>query len=215
MGPTWYRFVIRGYLHRKSKNTDTPIAGRAVFIDYWRYKEKGYNPNTTHRITVDEIKDCAIKHGIRFQYGDILVFRSGFIDTYNNLSTSERERLASLKSKECTFVGLEQSEEMLDFLHDSYFSAVVSDTPAFEAWPPQGRGLHTHALALWGLPIGELWDLEKVSEVCKAKQQYSFFLTSSPTNLPGVYLLQYLVYTQALTVFAGAIGSPPNAQAIF
>jgi hypothetical protein len=164
------------------------IAGRAVFIDYWSYKQKEYNPNTTHRITVKEIKDCASKNGIEFQYGDILVFRSGFIDTYNGLPTAERERLASLKSKECTFVGLEQSGEMLAFLHDSYFSAVVSDTPAFEAWPPQGRGLHTHALALWGLPIGELWDLERLSELCHAKKQYAFFLTSAPTNLPGQYL---------------------------
>lgn len=159
-----------------------------MFIDYWAFKGKAFDPNSTHRITVSAIKECAKQQGITFQYGDILVYRSGFIDTYNQLPTTERERLASIPSRQSTFVGLEQGDEMLDFLHDNYFSAVVSDTPAFEAWPPQGRGLHTHALALWGLPIGELWDLEKLSDMCKRKNQYEFFLSSAPSNLPGAFV---------------------------
>jgi hypothetical protein len=50
---------------------------------------------------------------------------------------------------------------------------------------------------MFGLPIGELWDLEELSEHCHAAGKYSFFLTSVPLNIPGL------------------IASPPNALAIF
>ena len=38
---------------------------------------------------------------------------------------------------------------------------------------------------LWGLPIGELWDLEALSEICHKKRQYEFFFASMPMNVEG------------------------------
>jgi hypothetical protein len=52
-------------------------------------------------------------------------------------------------------------------------------------------------LAGWGTPIGELFDLEGLSKICKELNRYSFFVSSAP-----------LVYT-------GAVASPPNAIAYF
>ena len=57
--------------------------------------------------------------------------------------------------------------------------------------------LHQYFLALFGMPIGELWDLKALSEKCKELGRYSFVLTSAPLNVPG------------------SIGSPPNALALF
>jgi hypothetical protein len=57
-------------------------------------------------------------------------------------------------------------------------------------------GLHDHCLAMWGTPIGELWNLEELAEVCKREKKYSFFLTSAPLNVHG------------------GVASPPNALAI-
>lgn len=57
--------------------------------------------------------------------------------------------------------------------------------------------LHQYFLSLFGLNIGELWDLKALSEKCKELGRYSFLLTSVPLNVPG------------------GIGSPPNALAIF
>jgi len=57
--------------------------------------------------------------------------------------------------------------------------------------------LHQYFLSLFGLPIGELWDLKALSEQCKKSGKYSFLLTSVPLNVPG------------------GIGSPPNALALF
>ncbi|KAK5254187.1 hypothetical protein LTR16_004900, partial [Cryomyces antarcticus] len=45
--------------------------------------------------------------------------------------------------------------------------------------------IHEFQLAFWGSPIGEMWDLEKLSEMCKEKKRWTFFLTSAPFNTPG------------------------------
>ena len=57
--------------------------------------------------------------------------------------------------------------------------------------------LHQYFLALFGLNIGELWDLKALGETCKRLGRYEFLFTSIPLNVPG------------------GIGSPPNALAIF
>jgi hypothetical protein len=158
-----------------------------VLIDYWAYAGKSYDPNTTHRIALSDIHAIAKKQGVEFQYGDILMIRSGFVDTYNRLDEKQRAHLGTLKIPEHTFVGVEQTEDMLDFLHDNYFSAVVGDAPAFEAWPRQSINLHQYLVPRWGVPIGEMWDLERLAETCKRKKQYTFFIASAPANVPGMW----------------------------
>lgn len=38
-------------------------------------------------------------------------------------------------------------------------------------------------LAGWGMPIGELFDLEKLAAQCEKTGRYSFFVTSEPVNV--------------------------------
>jgi len=47
------------------------------------------------------------------------------------------------------------------------------------------------------MPIGELFDLEKLAEQCKQEQRWSFFIASEVCNVPG------------------GVASPPNILAIF
>jgi kynurenine formamidase len=127
--------------------------------------------------------ECAKLQNLSFQYGDILIIRSGWLENYHQMDSSARQTLSKTAP---TFVGVEQTEEMLDFLHDNYFSAVAGDTPAFEAWPTnQDWFCHQFLLSLWGLPIGEMWDLEKLAETCKERNQYAFYFSSMPTNVHG------------------------------
>jgi hypothetical protein len=56
--------------------------------------------------------------------------------------------------------------------------------------------LHPILLAGWGTPIGELFDLQGLSKMCRKNQRWSFFFTSAPLN------------------YTGAVASPPNAIAI-
>jgi len=45
--------------------------------------------------------------------------------------------------------------------------------------------LHEYLLALWGVPLGEIFDLEKLSKTCKEKGRWTFFVTSSPNHCVG------------------------------
>jgi kynurenine formamidase len=178
------------------------IVGRGVLLDIysWAQKEgKTYDPYTTHNITADDLRACAKAQNVTFQTGDILVVRTGWTLKYHSLSPAEKEEQSKRGMMEHCYAGLEASDSMKDFLHDTYFAAAASDNLALEAWPPSSLegSLHANMLALWGMPMGELWDLEALSEKCKELKRWTFLLTSSPINVPG------------------GIGSPPNAIALF
>ncbi|KAF9056898.1 hypothetical protein BDP27DRAFT_627992 [Rhodocollybia butyracea] len=179
------------------------ICGRGVLLDMVKYytagnppKELPYDPCTTHALTVAELEACAKSQGVTFRQGDILLLRVGFIRKYTNATQEERD---SLSGKPETLAGIEQSEDMKRFLWNNHFAAIASDQPALESWPvPQGT-LHMHQtlLGLWGMPIGEMFDVEKLSEVCAQTGRYTFFFSSWPLAI------------------IGGCASPPNAAAYF
>ncbi|KAF7190310.1 hypothetical protein HII31_08641 [Pseudocercospora fuligena] len=174
------------------------LVGRGVLLDIWSFLNKSYDPFTSHAITFKEIEECAKAQNVRFQYGDILIIRTGWVDAYLRKSKEERDKLGDVVGLNHEFVGVEQSQDMVNFLHDTYFSAVAGDQPGFEKWPPlPNLVLHSILLPLWGLPIGEMWDLEELSKVCREKGQYTFFFASTPANVPG------------------GVGSISNAMAVF
>jgi hypothetical protein len=88
---------------------------------------------------------------------------------------------------------------MKDFLHANYFAAAAADNPNFEAWPPPSNeeSLYASMLPLWGMPIGELWDLEALDGKCKEMKRWKFLLSSALENVPR------------------GVGSPLNALATF
>lgn len=105
---------------------------------------------------------------------------------YQNSTDEEKTHLASLQPPPA--IGLETSEETVRWLWDTGFAAVAGDQPSFEAWPcAAGQGdptsLHEWLLAGWGCPIGELFDLERLSEECRKRNRYSFFFTSMPLHV--------------------------------
>jgi kynurenine formamidase len=174
------------------------IAGRGVLVDYQRWATgEGirYSPGERHEITVEALQAAAQAQRVQFQPGDILLVRSGWIAWYLGLDQQEREALASSPH---TAVGLAQREETLRFLWDQHFAAVAGDTIAFEAYPahPEHGFLHETLLALWGMPIGELFDLEALAEDSAADGHYACFFTSAPLNTRG------------------GVASPPNALAL-
>lgn len=120
----------------------------------------------------------------------------GFIQKYCQSSVAERD---SITGSYANFAGLEASEEMLRFLWNNHFAAVASDQPALEVIPGASLhgSLHETLLGLWGMPIGELFDFERLAEVCAKTARYTFFFSSWP--LPII----------------GGCASPANAAAYF
>ncbi|MCJ1254541.1 hypothetical protein MMC24_002356 [Lignoscripta atroalba] len=174
------------------------IVGRGILLDYhtWRLKQDiPYHPFKTGSIPLEHLKATAHAQGTEVKFGDILIIRSGYIATFNELSKNETE--AHAKVVPPLLSGVEQSEEILEWIWGN-FSAVAGDQPSFECWPSQKDWmLHEILLSGWGCPIGELFDLEKLAEHCKKINRWSFFVSSEVCNVPG------------------AVASPPNILAIF
>lgn len=170
------------------------IVGRGVLLDYRSWAiEQGihYNAFKTHRITLDELLRCSEAQGTELHQGDILIIRSGWTEDYYKCSDNEKRALATRASR--TFVGVENSLEMAEWHWNTGFAAVASDTNAYEAWPPAQSAnglslrcsLHEVFLAGWGMPIGEVWNLEGLASECRKLQKWSFFLASQPLDIPG------------------------------
>jgi kynurenine formamidase len=199
------------------------LVARGVLIDYRHWADNNgiiYSPFEDKRITIKEIEKVANDQRVDFRQGDIFIIRTGFTEALSQMNAKQQEEALGTH-KTC---GVEGTEASASWFWNKHFAAVAGDSIAFEATPPitedgkKGgigdlgryfatlimvplltiRGvLHQYFLALFGLPIGELWDLKALSEHCAATGRYTFLLTSSPLNVPG------------------SIGSPPNALAIF
>jgi hypothetical protein len=72
--------------------------------------------------------------------GDVLFVRSGFGAAYAALDGGGRAALAARKGRKGEYAGIKQEDEVLDWLHDCWFSAVAGDAPSFEAWPSSAGG---------------------------------------------------------------------------
>ncbi|KAH7009729.1 hypothetical protein EDB80DRAFT_713762 [Ilyonectria destructans] len=174
------------------------IAGRGILLDYREYakrKDIAYDAYETCKISFQQLVDCGKEQGIDIRpeaqggdikIGDILFIRSGWVETYYQISPEERKTLGSRGMDDIKFGGVSQEPAMLDWLHDSYFAAVAGDAPSFEAWPStEGYYLHEYILSLWGMPLGEMLQLENLAEKCRERKKWTFFFTSAPANCPN------------------------------
>ncbi|KAH8821210.1 hypothetical protein F5884DRAFT_658923, partial [Xylogone sp. PMI_703] len=177
------------------------IAGRAILLDYalWASQQSPpveYTTFSTHTIPLATLLKVAESHNVTPRRGDILLVRTGVMRDWEKMSDEQKMAYAAQETPE--HAGVESSMEVLEWVWDSGFSAVASDAISWEVFPQQGDiSLHEYFLGGWGLPIGEMFDLEALSRTCRELNRYSFFLTSMPLNMPG------------------GVSSPPQAMAIF
>ena len=180
--------------------------GRGVLLDYAAYAVRHgitLAPFAPTTIPLAALTRVAAEQGVAFRPGDILILRTGFTAAYDTLSPDEQAALARRPAPE--FAGVESNKDVLEWLWNNQFAAVAGDAPAFESSPlgqkrpgvdPEAV-LHQWLLAGWGMPIGEMFDLERLAEHCRKEGRWSFFLSSVPLKVPG------------------GVASPPNAIAIF
>ena len=175
------------------------IAGRGVLADVARYYDrvgKSIDFTKASSIPLADVQATLKAQRVALRTGDILLIRIGWTKFYLSASAEVKAELA----KETVTPGIEASSHTARWLWDNHLAAVASDSPALEALPkPAGEEtefLHFHMLAFFGMPIGEMWNLEGLADDCAADGRYNFFLTSAPLNVPG------------------GVGSPPNALAI-
>lgn len=185
------------------------------FASWAKRRNRDYSSFRKDPITIDEVKSIIKEQGLSIKKGDILFLRTGYAQAYQQLSQEDRAAVAGVKE----WIGLGQGQETTEWLWNSQFAAVASDSPGFECRrksspapltfykqssltsfkAPVDPAWHLHPILLagWGTPIGELFDLDKLAELCNKYNRWSFFVTSAPLN------------------YEGAVASPPNAMAIF
>ncbi|KJR87257.1 uncharacterized protein SPSK_01746 [Sporothrix schenckii 1099-18] len=190
------------------------IVGRGVLLDYAAYAATHlpglqYKALSDHAIPLHVLQDVARAQHVTFARGDILFVRIGLTREWDT-QMSPADKLAYAQSPHPQHAGVEGTEEMLRWIWDTGFAAVAGDAVSFEVYPPKtsyareggqpdvpGLFMHEYLLPAWGVPVGELFDLEALSRMCAQHQRWTFFVTSSPLNMPG------------------GVSSPPNCLAIF
>ncbi len=181
------------------------IVGRGVLLDAARYMEHQGSPlDATRRFAMDGpfLERVAQAQQVRVQAGDIVLLRTGWLAWYGELDEAGREALrGTLHPGEDGMAcpGLDATQKTAAWLWDHQIAAMAADNVALEALPVDaktGGFQHRRLIALQGMPIGEVWDLEELARDCAQDGVYEFFLVSVPLNLPG------------------GVGSPANAYAI-
>jgi kynurenine formamidase len=173
---------------------------RGVLLDVARHAAASgqpFAPNETFRIPVALLEATRQAQAVEVRPGDVLLIRTGWIAWYLGTDEAERRRISFTPNLRAA--GIAAAQDMAAYLWDLHIAAIAADCPALEAWPPdlQGDGfLHHTLIALFGMPIGELWYLEDLAADCAADGVYEFMFTSAPLNI------------------LGGVGSPPNALAI-
>jgi len=175
------------------------IAGRGVLVDIVAQLEAEgieLDPFDFFPIRPDLIERTLNQARIRLMTGDILVFRTGWVEAYERLSGEEREAYAATERPGSP--GL-HGDDIPPFLWDNRVAAVAADNPALEAGRPRkgsDLSLHRALIPRLGMPLGELWDVAALARDCQQDGVFEFFLTSAPLRLNG------------------GVGTPPNVLAL-
>ncbi|KAI8317291.1 hypothetical protein K4K59_008590 [Colletotrichum sp. SAR11_240] len=169
------------------------LVARGVLIDFKEWHDTksnrngeidgAFHPFDGHRITTAEIEEVAKSEGIDFRQGDVLIIRTGLTEVLGN---PQPQDLAKLQSGRIS--GMHGDLDSAKWLWNKHFAAVAGDSWAFEALLPLKEDgstggpndlvLHPWLLAMFGMPIGELWDLKSLSE---------HWLVGSPANAVAIF----------------------------
>ncbi|KAH8653884.1 hypothetical protein BX600DRAFT_440936 [Xylariales sp. PMI_506] len=176
---------------------DHPITSRAHLLDMPRYLAKNNLPplvqlDNTTPIDPDLLEACAKFEGVTFEPGDICILKIGHVDAVFALGDTEAEK------KVTKFCGVRKAIDVAKWHWEKGIAAVVTDGVAYESSRELDNPIYLHEIFLagWGMPIGEWFDLRRLSEECERLGKWTFLFTSMPLNVTG------------------GVASPPNAQAI-
>lgn len=173
------------------------IAGRGVLLDVARFLEARGEPIPPYQrypIPVRMLEEVAAAQGVTVSAGDIVMFRTGVASLIRHEAAHPETAVRPLPGGP----GLEVNEALLAWLWDNQVAALVSDNLAVELFPSQGGGLtlHRDGIALLGLVLGELFDLDALAADCEQDDVYECLFVAKPLNLRA------------------GVGSPANALAM-
>ncbi|KAH7031469.1 uncharacterized protein B0I36DRAFT_289551 [Microdochium trichocladiopsis] len=170
------------------------IIGRGVLIDWFSWAQRNdihLDPFQSGAVEMSHIRAIIAEQDLSFKQGDILFIRVGFTAKYNSLTPQEQQGFPDRQPG--GLLGLEATMDSLRWVWESGFAAVASDSPSFERGPTNGPyndpdvSFHQWGLAGWGLPLGEMFDLEELAEACRERGRWTFFVCSLPMRVSTLF----------------------------
>lgn len=166
------------------------VIGRGVLLDFPRYTRLPWLDDGT-RIRPDDLDACAEALGVTIESGDILIVRTGMM---------ARCREQGSWQGYCGGPAPGLSVYCARWLYEREIAAIATDTWGVEVRPNETpdcfQPLHMISLRNTGLLLGEIFDLDRLAEVCAEDGNYDFLFTAPPLPITG------------------AVGSPINPLAI-
>lgn len=154
------------------------LVGRGVLLDVPRTKglewlEDGY------AITSEDLEEAAEHAGLRVGEGDILLLRTG------QLARCRREGWGHYAGGDAPGLSL----FTIPWPHERRIAAVASDTWGVEVRPNEPKGgfqpFHMLAIVYMGLILGEMFDLERLAELCAEDGVYGALFSGAPVPFVG------------------------------
>jgi kynurenine formamidase len=174
------------------------LVTRGVLADVAAWREQAGRPidqESRYAITTDTLDAVLAAQCTEVEPGDVLLIRTGWLTWYKRLGDKSGLRDAMMHM---TSPGLDPAPATAAWLWDHRIAAAAADNVALEALPVRrDEGfLHRLLIPLLGLRIGELWDLDGLSDACRRHGRYTFLLSCAPLYLPR------------------GVGTPANAYAV-
>ncbi|MGW3242098.1 cyclase family protein [Streptomyces sp. NPDC001070] len=155
----------------------TTLLSRGVLLDVARARGADRLPGD-HAVTPDDLDVAEQLARTTVRAGDIVLVRTGQMRVY----------LAGDKHA-YAFPSPGLSVRTPEWFHARDVAAVANDTLTFEIFPPEidDLWLPVHALDLveMGMPQGQNWNLEALSEACAEEGRYEFLLDATPQPFVG------------------------------
>lgn len=109
------------------------MVGRGVLLDFVRYAaQRGieYDPLSSYGISLSQIKEMIADEGLTIRQGDILIVRSGLSKWIH-----ESTPASGGPWEGDTYIGVDPTPELLEWVWNQNFGAVAGDAVAFESIP--------------------------------------------------------------------------------
>jgi kynurenine formamidase len=152
------------------------VTSRGVLLDVCRFRQVEYIDGGDP-IGPAELDEVAVAEGVEIAQGDVVLVKTGWITKFRH-------------DKDGDYLGCGIRWDCAEWLHDKGVAAVACDNKTVEAAhvrsvPATRLPLHLLALRDMGMPLGELFDLDELSDRCAADGIYDFFLTAPALRFVG------------------------------
>ena len=190
LGHVWYDGVLwNGYDAKTTigglqKASVLPIAergvvGRGVLLDIARFRGKT-RLEKLETFTHEDLEACAKAQGIEIEKHDILLIRTGYLNTFHDMSRAQFY-------EDFGEPGLVYSLELVEWFLEREIPNLVTDTIANEVTvdPASGVSLTLHAALMrnLGVTLTEIADMEKLAADSADDGQYAFLYAAAPLKV--------------------------------